>query len=119
MQSTPATRVEKTTAAAAGNRAGKYLVLQLGREEFAIRVLKVREIMGIQDVAALPQTPPYVKGVLNVFRLYPASGRPNFADPGFPGSTAGTVGMVPWPGANASARPSPFFGWPIRSSREE
>jgi purine-binding chemotaxis protein CheW len=31
-------------------RAGKYLVFHLGREEFGIRVLKVREIMGIQDI---------------------------------------------------------------------
>jgi purine-binding chemotaxis protein CheW len=47
-------------------RAGKYLVFHLGREEFGIRVLKVREIMGIQDITALPQTPAYVKGVINL-----------------------------------------------------
>ena len=35
-------------AAAPDQRAGKYLTFILGREEFAIRVLKVREIMGIQ-----------------------------------------------------------------------
>jgi purine-binding chemotaxis protein CheW len=29
-------------------------------------VLKVREIMGIQDITAVPQTPAYVKGVLNL-----------------------------------------------------
>jgi purine-binding chemotaxis protein CheW len=29
-------------------------------------VLKVREIMGIQDITAVPQTPSYVKGVLNL-----------------------------------------------------
>lgn len=44
------------------DRAGKYLVFQLGREEFGIRVLKVREIMGIQDITAVPQTPAHVKG---------------------------------------------------------
>src|SRR4051812_19579974 len=47
-------------------RAGKYLVFQLGREEFGIRVLNVREIMGIQDITAVPQTPDYVKGVINL-----------------------------------------------------
>ena len=50
----------------ADQRAGKYLVFHLGREEFAIQVLKVREIMGIQDITAVPQTPVYVKGVLNL-----------------------------------------------------
>lgn len=45
---------------------GKYLVFHLGREEFGIRVLKVREIMGIQDITAVPQTPAHVKGVINL-----------------------------------------------------
>ena len=47
-------------------RAGKYLTFQLGQEEFGIRVLKVREIMGIQDITAVPHTPHYVKGVINL-----------------------------------------------------
>ena len=47
-------------------RAGKYLTFQLANEEFAIRVLKVREIMGIQDITAVPQTPIHVKGVINL-----------------------------------------------------
>ena len=52
--------------AGADERIGKYLTFLLGREEFAIRVLKVREIMGIQDITAVPQTPQYVKGVINL-----------------------------------------------------
>ena len=47
-------------------RAGKYLTFQLGKEEFAIQVLRVREIMGMQEITAVPQTPDYVKGVLNL-----------------------------------------------------
>ena len=47
-------------------RAGKYLTFQLGQEEFGIRVLKVREIMGLQDITAVPQTPSHVKGVINL-----------------------------------------------------
>lgn len=46
--------------------AGKYLVFQFGREEFGIRVLEVREITGIQDITAVPQTPVFVKGVINL-----------------------------------------------------
>ncbi|HEV3197669.1 MAG TPA: chemotaxis protein CheW [Bryobacteraceae bacterium] len=41
-------------------------MFELGREEFGIRVLKVREIMGIQDITAVPQTPAHVKGVINL-----------------------------------------------------
>jgi purine-binding chemotaxis protein CheW len=52
----------------AGNdaRAGKYLTFQLAGEEFGIGVLKVREIMGMHEITAVPQTPPYVKGVINL-----------------------------------------------------
>ncbi len=46
--------------------AGKYLTFRLAREEFAIQVLKVREIMGIEEITAVPQTPCYVKGVINL-----------------------------------------------------
>ena len=64
----------ETLVASAGNaasqkmdhRAGKYLTFQLGNEEFAVQVLRVREIMGIQEITAVPQTPDYVKGVINL-----------------------------------------------------
>jgi purine-binding chemotaxis protein CheW len=58
--------IEKPGTTAADQRAGKYLTFLLGREEFAIRVLKVREIMKIQDITGVPQTPGYVKGVINL-----------------------------------------------------
>jgi purine-binding chemotaxis protein CheW len=50
----------------ADQRAGKYLTFRLGNEEYAVQVLRVREIMGIQEITAVPQTPSYVKGVINL-----------------------------------------------------
>ena len=47
-------------------RAGKYLTFMVGKEEFGVAVLKVREIMEMQEVTALPLTPPYLKGVINL-----------------------------------------------------
>jgi len=47
-------------------RAGKYLIFHLGVEEFGTEVLKVREIMGLQDITTIPQVPSYVKGVINL-----------------------------------------------------
>jgi purine-binding chemotaxis protein CheW len=47
-------------------RAGKYLVFHLDKEEFAIQVQKVREIMGVQEITQVPQTPAHVKGVINL-----------------------------------------------------
>ena len=67
MGSTLALETEQPSALNKGDdRGGKYLVFHLGREEFGIRVLKVREIMGIQDITAVPQTPSHVKGVINL-----------------------------------------------------
>jgi purine-binding chemotaxis protein CheW len=67
MESTTALeRVPATIQNKGQERGGKYLVFHLGREEFGIRVLKVREIMGIQDITAVPQTPAHVKGVINL-----------------------------------------------------
>jgi purine-binding chemotaxis protein CheW len=52
--------------AQADARAGKYLTFQLANEEFGIRVLKVREIMGLQEITAVPQTPAHIRGVINL-----------------------------------------------------
>ncbi len=50
----------------AQERGGKYLIFRLGREEFGTAVLKVREIIGMQDITSVPQTPAHVKGVINL-----------------------------------------------------
>jgi len=46
--------------------AAKYLTFALGNEEYAVGVLKVREIIKMMDITAVPQVPPYVKGVVNL-----------------------------------------------------
>ncbi len=48
------------------SRAGKYLTFHLGKEEFGIQVMHVREIMGVQDITAVPGTPAHLKGVINL-----------------------------------------------------
>jgi len=65
----PSTMLASNDSAATGQpdgRTGKYLTFQLDREEFGIRVLKVREIVGLQDITAVPQTPAHIKGVINL-----------------------------------------------------
>ena len=48
------------------NLAGKYLTFTLHSESYGIHVLKVREIIRLANVTAVPQMPAYVRGVINL-----------------------------------------------------
>ncbi len=51
---------------AAANREGKYLTFTLAGEDYGSGILKVKEIIGIMPITTVPQTPTYVKGVINL-----------------------------------------------------
>lgn len=61
-----ATQLPAIDTMTADPRAGKYLAFFLGAEEFGIPVMAVREIMGLQDITAVPRTPAHIRGVLNL-----------------------------------------------------
>ena len=45
---------------------GKYLTFNLQKESYGIDVLKVREIIRLTTITAVPQMPAYVRGVINL-----------------------------------------------------
>ena len=45
---------------------GKYLTFVLNDEEYGIGILKIKEIIGMMSVTSIPQTPEFVKGVINL-----------------------------------------------------
>ncbi len=47
-------------------REGKYLTFTLADEEYGIGILKIKEIIGMMQVTSVPQTPEFVKGVINL-----------------------------------------------------
>jgi purine-binding chemotaxis protein CheW len=51
---------------AVAQRAGKYLTFILAEETYGLEILKVREIIGLMDITAVPRTPNFVKGVINL-----------------------------------------------------
>jgi len=55
-----------TSTASTASLAGKYLTFVLGQACYGIPVLKVREIIRLTSVTAVPQMPAYVKGVINL-----------------------------------------------------
>jgi purine-binding chemotaxis protein CheW len=47
-------------------KAGKYLTFVLAGEDYGLEILKVREIIGMMNITAVPRTPSFVKGVINL-----------------------------------------------------
>ncbi|MEI7473511.1 MAG: chemotaxis protein CheW [bacterium] len=45
---------------------GKHLTFSLGNEEYGIPILKVKEIIGLMEITHVPQTPEFIKGVINL-----------------------------------------------------
>jgi purine-binding chemotaxis protein CheW len=44
----------------------QYLTFTLGQEEYGVEILKVQEIKGYSAITPIPNTPPYIKGVMNL-----------------------------------------------------
>jgi len=45
---------------------GKYLTFNLGKEQYGVGILKVKEIIGLMEITAVPHTPFFIKGVINL-----------------------------------------------------
>lgn len=56
----------KRTAEAATAPPKEFLTFRLGDQEFGVDILKVQEIRGYADVTRIPDTPDYIKGVINL-----------------------------------------------------
>jgi purine-binding chemotaxis protein CheW len=59
-------KVINDAVAHAARRDGKYLTFSLACEEYGIGILKIREIIGMMPVTSVPETPRFVKGVINL-----------------------------------------------------
>ena len=51
---------------AMGDKECKYLTFTLAEEEYCIGILKIKEIIGMLPITSVPQTPEFVKGVINL-----------------------------------------------------
>jgi purine-binding chemotaxis protein CheW len=51
---------------AMADKEGKYLTFTLAEEEYGIGILKIKEIIGMLPITSVPQTPDFVKGVVNL-----------------------------------------------------
>jgi purine-binding chemotaxis protein CheW len=51
---------------AANESRREFLTFRLGSQEFGVDILKVQEIRGYDNVTRIPDTPDYIKGVINL-----------------------------------------------------
>ncbi len=51
---------------AMADREGKYLTFSMADEEYGIEIEKIKEIIGMMPITTVPQTPEFVKGVVNL-----------------------------------------------------
>ncbi len=47
-------------------KAGKYLTFCIHKEIYGIEILRVQEIIGIMGITEIPNTPEYVRGIINL-----------------------------------------------------
>ena len=50
----------------ANGKGGKFLTFSMGAEEYGISILRIKEIIGMLPITTVPQTPKFVKGVINL-----------------------------------------------------
>ena len=51
---------------AVGRLAGKYLTFALADEQYGIGLLKVREVVAMMDITAVPRVPDFIRGIINL-----------------------------------------------------
>jgi len=56
----------RATAAAFADEGSQYLTFTMAGEEYGVEILKVQEIKGYSAITHIPNTPAYVKGVMNL-----------------------------------------------------
>jgi purine-binding chemotaxis protein CheW len=53
-------------AGSVSSHAGKYLSFYLAKELYGIKILNIREIIGLQSITRVPGTRDFIKGVINL-----------------------------------------------------
>ena len=46
--------------------AGRYICFNLGSQEYGVPLLSIKEVLGLPEVTAIPQTPSHFLGIMNL-----------------------------------------------------
>lgn len=64
--SNAAAAIDELSIADMDTQKDKYLTFHIGTEQYAIAITHVTEIIGMLNITEVPQTPSYIKGVINL-----------------------------------------------------
>jgi purine-binding chemotaxis protein CheW len=48
------------------SQSGRYLTFSLGENVFGVAIRFVKEIIGVQNITRVPETPDFIKGIINL-----------------------------------------------------
>ena len=57
---------QRTHSVAAARALEKFLTFRVGAETYALQISRIREVLQFEQISAVPMTPPFVRGVLNL-----------------------------------------------------
>ncbi|MCC7122087.1 MAG: purine-binding chemotaxis protein CheW [Gammaproteobacteria bacterium] len=66
MQAETASHSATVPGAASAAEADQFLTFMLDGEEYGVDILRVQEIKGWESATEIPNTPPYIRGVINL-----------------------------------------------------
>lgn len=66
VESTPVQSMTRTAGSALRHDQDQYLMFVLGRETFALPILRIKEILEYEEPTDVPLMPPFVRGIVNL-----------------------------------------------------
>jgi purine-binding chemotaxis protein CheW len=66
MQAKQAMQIADESTLPLASASGEFLTFALGDQQYGVDILKVQEIRGYEGVTTIPNTPPHIKGVINL-----------------------------------------------------
>lgn len=60
------TASQSSAQAQTNNETSRFLIFSLNGEEYAVPLLKVKEVIALTDITPVPYSPPHFKGIMNL-----------------------------------------------------
>jgi purine-binding chemotaxis protein CheW len=62
----PIEKSAKSSSQESASEASRFLIFSLSNEQYAVPLLKVKEVIALTETTPVPYSPPYFKGIMNL-----------------------------------------------------